>query len=197
MLVFGLTVSDVSGLVVGAGTGALALVTWRLARRTKEDVDLSREGLALTRESIEVLDMPFLVASFDLEYPSINLSPVFEGDSEEPVDAEWTVGMKVENVGRGPAILFGAIAISDGAEGEPDGLWAAEVPFKPEEARELSVRTTVDPNPGQTLRLILRYRSASGQSYVTRHRIRIGTRGNTARLDIRREAVDSPPTSSR
>jgi hypothetical protein len=195
MLALGLTVTDVSGLAVGIGTGALALVTWTLARRTKEDVDLSREGLALTRESIEALDVPFLVASFDLEYPSVNLSPVFEGDSEEPVDAEWTVGMKVENVGRGPAILFGAIAIPDSAEDEPNGLWAAEVPFKPGQARELAVRTTVDLDPGHTLRLILRYRSASGQSYVTRHRIRIGTGGRTARLDIRRESVDSESAS--
>jgi hypothetical protein len=194
MLALGLTVSDVSALAVGAGTGALAFVTWKLARRTKEDVDLSRRGLALTRESIEALDMPFLVASFDLEYPSVNLSPVFEGDSEEPVDAEWTVGMKVENVGRGPAILFGAIAIPDGVEDEPDGFWAAELPFKPGQAQELSVRTTVDPDPGRTLRLILRYRSASGRSYVTRHRVRIGRGGGTARLDIRRESVGSDST---
>ena len=191
MLTAALTVSDVSGLVVGAGTGALALVTWMLARRTKEDVDLSRKGLALTRESIEALDKPFLVASFDLEYPNVDLSPVFEAGREEPVDAEWTVGMEVENVGRGPAILFGAIAIPDDAEEEPDGFWTAEVPFKPGQTQELSVHTTVDPDPGQTLKLILRYRSASGRSYVTRHRVRVGKGGRTARLDIRRESVGS------
>ena len=97
MLALALSVGDASQLVVGAGTGALALVTWKLARRTKEEVELARRIVA-TRESIEALDMPFLVASFDLGYPNVDLSPVFEGDSEKPVDAEWTVGMKVENV---------------------------------------------------------------------------------------------------
>lgn len=189
MLTCALSVGDIAQLVVGAGTGALALVTWKLARRTSEEVDLSREGLALTRESIEAQEMPFLVASFDLEYPNINLSPVFEGDSEEPVDAEWTVGIKVENVGRGPAILFGAIAIGDDTEQEPQERWGAELAFKPGETKDLSVRTTVDPDPGGTLRLILRYRSASGASYLTRHRIRVLKGGRTARLDIRREAT--------
>jgi hypothetical protein len=189
MLTCALSVGDVAQLVVGAGTGALALVTWKLARRTSEEVDISRRGLALTRESIEALDMPFLVASFDLEYPNVDLSPVFEGDSEEPVDAEWTVGMNVENIGRGPAILYGAIAIPDDAEQEPQERWAAELAFKPGETMELSVRTTVDPDPGRTLRLILRYRSASGAGYVTRHRVRVLKQGRTARLDVRREAA--------
>lgn len=189
MPICALSVGDAAQLVVGVGTGALALVTWRLAGRTGEEVDVSRQGLELTRESIEALDLPFLVASFDLDYPNLGLSPVFEGDSEVPVDAEWTVGMKVENVGRGPAILFGAIAFSDDSGEEPDDRWATELPIKAGEVIELSVRTTVEPDPGRKLMLILRYRSASGASYVTRHRVRVQKGGRTSRLDIRREAA--------
>jgi hypothetical protein len=64
------------------------------------------------------------------------------------------------------------------------------------------VRTTVDPDPGRNLRLILRYRSASGTNYVTRHRVRVPKGGRTARLDIRREAGPDalpvgPPNPSR
>jgi hypothetical protein len=176
---------------VGIGTGALAWVTAKLAHRTKEEVDLSREGLSLTRESIEALDIPFLVASFDLEYPNLNLSPVFEGDREEPVDAEWTIALKVENVGRGPAVLFGAIATSPGAEEGSEGRWAVEMVLKPDEMQELSVSTTVDPNPGRELSVLLFYRSASGIRYVTKHRIRVLKNGRTARMDIRREIASN------
>lgn len=52
-------------LIVGIGTLALAGVTGWLARRTSEDVELSREGLKLTRESIEAADRPFLIALFE------------------------------------------------------------------------------------------------------------------------------------
>jgi hypothetical protein len=184
-----MTVGDLAQLIVGAGTGALAFVTWKLARRTSEEVDISRQSLLLSRDGIEALDLPFLVASFDLDYPSVGMSPVFEGDSEEPVDAEWTIGMRIENIGRGPAILFGAITVGDDAEMTPTDKWGTELPLKAEETMELSVRTTVEPDPGRKLLLVLRYRSASGTAYVTRHRIRILKGGGTARLDVRRERV--------
>jgi hypothetical protein len=187
----GLTVGDASQIAVGVGTGALAWVTSKLAHRTKEEVDLSREGLSLTRESIEALDIPFLVASFDLEYPNLNLSPVFEGDREEPVDAEWRIAMELENVGRGPAVLFGAIATSPDAATSSEGLWRVEMVLKPGEVQELSVSTTVDPTPGQELLVLLYYRSASGIRYVTKHRIRVLKNGRTARIDIRREVASS------
>jgi hypothetical protein len=49
--------------VVGLGTLALAFFTWRLARQTKADVDVSRDSIAVSREAIEAADMPFVIPS--------------------------------------------------------------------------------------------------------------------------------------
>jgi len=50
-------------LVVGAGTLLLAVFTAWLAFRTSRQVKLTKESLGLSRESIEALDRPFVIAT--------------------------------------------------------------------------------------------------------------------------------------
>jgi hypothetical protein len=50
-------------LLVGIGTLALALFTAWLAKRTSREVQLNEISLGLTRESIEALDRPFVIAT--------------------------------------------------------------------------------------------------------------------------------------
>lgn len=50
-------------LLVGGGTLLLAFFTAWLAFRTSRQVELTKEGLGLSRESIEALDRPFVIAT--------------------------------------------------------------------------------------------------------------------------------------
>jgi hypothetical protein len=77
--------------IVGGATLALAFFTWRLARQTRKDVEL-------TRESIDVLDMPYVIAS-----PQPNRRAL---EFEVTRGQEWgLLHLRLWNIGKGPAIV--------------------------------------------------------------------------------------------
>lgn len=106
-----------------------------------------------------------------------------------PEDFEWMISADVSNLGRGPAILFGAAAFKPGTESRADAEWSYEIPIGPGQTTSLGFDVNVEPEVGQALDLLLFYRSVSGREYRTRHRIRIGRHYFVSRLDIRREEL--------
>jgi hypothetical protein len=190
-------------LIVGVGTAALAAMTYLLARKAGQEVDLARQGLSLTsdsiqvtRDSIEALDRPFLVATPQATTPSgtaFELQPTEdeygEVDLSDPT-GEWALFAYVQNHGRGPAILDGVSIHDEARQERVPGDWRVEMFLPPDEPAQLIIAGTWAENepPEERDELILRlfYRSASGVRYETAHRLRVEQQHGATRLDFHR-----------
>lgn len=114
---------------------------------------------------------------------------IFEEDSPAPIDDEWRLSARVENFGKGPAILEGGIVLPFGQDPStgPSPIWKNEVPFRAGESRNQGFGGLLDePATGESLTLFIYYRSASGAKYATQHRLRVGKRNDVSRLDVTR-----------
>lgn len=143
-------------LIVGAGTLLLAFVTWQLARSTAA--------------SVEVMDLPFLLASSDYE-GAFSLHAV-DPEADDP-DVEWRLSVAVTNLGSGPAILDGIELRTKNGSGRllKEG-WNIDRPVLAEEKDfNLGLPLEVDAGGDEFSPFVLEifYRSASGQRYVTDH----------------------------
>lgn len=162
-------------LLVGLGTLALAGVTWQLAKSSDK--------------SLEALDLPFLLAAPDRN-GAFGFSPVFE-EGPEPVDAEWIFSIELTNLGSGPAIFDGVELLDEKGEDQVKQDWEVDFLIRPkDDAQPVGIPLKGDP-PAPSSHLTLRtfYRSASGNRYVTVHRVRVGRQGRAHRLKFRREKV--------
>jgi len=152
-------------LLVGIGTLALALFTAWLAQRTSREVRLNEANLALTRESIEALDRPFVIASPSNLYKTMAFREFEEHPGMRFIYCLW-------NVGKGPAIVD-QVALLDrrGVDhlAEMDSIQRA---IAVDGVRDEITPVSSDglPGPGyptDELKLQISYRSASGRRYMT------------------------------
>jgi len=143
-------------LIVGAGTLLLAFVTWQLARSTAA--------------SVEAMDLPFLLGSFDRE-GAFSLG----ADDPEADDSEvyWALSVAVTDLGSSPAILDGIeLQTKNGSRRLLKEGWNIDRPVLAEEKDlHLGIPLEVDAGGDEFSPFVLEifYRSASGQRYVTSH----------------------------
>lgn len=167
-------------LIVGIGTLALAGVTWWLASRTSAEVEL-------TRESIEAIDRPFLVA----ETENFDITPALERGSREPTGDHWILYAKLENFGKGPAI-FDGIGLRDANENElADQSWTTDSILKEGDSIDVGIPVTHPADEGASLRLRLYYRSASGARYQTIHELEVIAQNHVARRTFQRSPASA------
>jgi hypothetical protein len=83
-------------LIVGLGTLALAGFTYKLARKTGDEVDLSRIQLELNREAVEAADRPYVLPSPPPKQTGLMLADRGYG---------YWLTLRLWNVGRGPAVV--------------------------------------------------------------------------------------------
>ena len=169
-------------LLVGFGTLALAGFTYKLARQTGREVDLtrrsveaaedgitlSREQVDLTRVSIEAQDRPFVIASANERAPH---AIMFRQLGSGPNAGQWAFTFRLWNLGRGPAIVDG-FSMRDG-QGELVGFDDVERPISTLGGRDEDWPLTSQrvPGPGADCELRISYRSGSGASYETTQRL--------------------------
>jgi hypothetical protein len=159
-------------LLVGIGTLLLALFTYRLARRTSDVAELTESGLALSRESIEALDRPFIIASPGEPHRLLGFS-----DKLGPEHPGWRFVFRLWNLGKGPAIVENMPLIDSVTEHNyltVNETMERAVAMQPPVYDGLS--TLVDNSPpgaGAELTLRITYRSASGARYVTISRVMV------------------------
>lgn len=178
---------SVGDLVVGVGTLALAVATGLLARHARREVDVSRTNLDLTRDSIEALDRPFLIASPDI----FDYTPTKDLDTGIVSSAELALFVDLQNLGRGPAILDGASLTNEDGREMVSGSWSVESAFTAGEERSFGIGMgdVAYPVEGERLLLRLYYRSASATRYETSHHIRVGRQARATRLDFKRTTL--------
>lgn len=151
-------------LLVGAGTLLLAAFTAWLAFRTSRQVELTKESLGLSRESIEALDRPFVIATPNEHNRVLGF---VEPGPEHP-GARFSY--RLWNIGKGPAIITD-VSLFDQSTGR-EYLTEAEkvqraIAVAPAGRDELSPLAGGPPGVGAKLKLRISYRSASGTSYRT------------------------------
>lgn len=172
-------------LLVGMGTLALAIFTAWLAKRTSREVELNEHGLRLTRESIEAIDRPFVIASANNHYNALAfLDPGGEHPGMRFAYCLW-------NLGKGPAIVE-QVSLRDSAGTEYlteiDGLERA-IAVAPGIRDELTPFAGGVPGVGAELRLSIRYRSASGRRYRTESALLVNDRLWCTCRDFRRKEI--------
>jgi hypothetical protein len=157
-----LTVGD---LAVAVGTLALAGFTWALARQTKREVRKTDEGLALSRQSLEAVDMPFVIATPIEGAPALIFSRPADGEG-----TEWELGMRLWNVGKGPGLIHDISLVAGRVELLDPLAWM--VPVAAEQAADIYLSVSDPPPRGlgeeeaeATLRI--HYRHALGTGYAT------------------------------
>jgi hypothetical protein len=116
---------DAGSLLVALATLALALITWRLARTTKESVgqatlsaEAARESVDAERASVEAMQMPYVIA-IPVPYDELIAQ---HGEDYRDVEAAkvpreihvmgtalegLSLRMRLANIGAGPAITDG------------------------------------------------------------------------------------------
>jgi hypothetical protein len=174
-------------LAVAVGTLMLAGFTGWLAFGTRREARLAEQGLALTRESIEATETPFLVMTPDPDDRAIDLS----ADGSD--DPDWYLLVKFENPGKGPAIVDQiSVRDSEGNELVTTDRYRESIYRPGESSPDMAiVLGNLDELPGVGGRFEVRayYRSVSGARYVTLHRLEVGERQRVARLDFLRWRV--------
>jgi hypothetical protein len=178
-VVFGSEIT-IGELLVGVGTLALACVTWWLAHRTSQQVEL-------TRESIEAIDRPFLVATTE----KFDLTPTFEGGSSEPTGDEWVLYAKLENFGKGPAV-FDGMSLRDPSGNELAAQsWTTDSILKEGESLDVGIPISEPAHEGTILKLRTYYRSASGVRYQTTHGLEVAKHDRVHRQTFQRSLAET------
>jgi hypothetical protein len=180
-------------LLVGVGTLALAAFTAWLAARTSAEVKVSEEQIRLSREGIEALDRPFIIASPDEEHSLLGFAEV------GPQHAGWRFVYRLWNIGKGPAIVENMSLVDASTQREyltSNEKMERPVAMQPPVYDGLSQLVSNSP-PGAGAELILRitYRSASGTRYVTSSRVQVTGNLSCICTDFQREeqVLGSPP----
>jgi|GEM_PF-3840195 len=151
-------------LLVGIGTLALALFTAWLAKRTSREVQLNEISLALTRESIEALDRPFVIATPNENYAALAfLEP-------GPVHPGMRFAYRLWNIGKGPAIVE-HVSLKEGTGRELLIDSFERAISAPGVRDELNSLKEGIPGVGAQLSLQIHYRSAAGRTYTTVSRL--------------------------
>ncbi|HEV7481503.1 MAG TPA: hypothetical protein VGO13_00185 [Solirubrobacterales bacterium] len=156
--------------LVGAGTILLAGFTGLLAKKTSGEVELTKRGLDLTRESIEAADRPFVIATPNEERQAIGfLDPGPGHDGIRFVYRLW-------NIGKGPAIVA-HVSLVDATSGREylseEGQFERAVAIAPAGRDELGLLVDGAPGVGAELILQVNYRSAAGNEYMTRSQVAV------------------------
>ena len=152
--------TNLGDALVAAGTLALAGFTWRLARQTRSEVNVSREEIELTRQSIEAQDMPFVIATPQQRGWAIRW---------ETMAGAATLAARLRNIGRGPAMVTDLRLTLDGQDAL-DPI-EAEIPF-PAGGEQKHTFSLLAPRPTDetgALSGVLRiyYTHSSGHEYMT------------------------------
>jgi hypothetical protein len=156
-------------LLVAVGTLLLAGFTWRLAQQTKADV-------ALTRQSVEAIDMPFVIAT---AIPTAGTIQFHRAGSA--VYTETGLQVRLWNLGQGPAIVTNASLKLDGAEVMHP--WPNSVPVGHGQAADPYLVAALQhdekaPDPffddEREGVFVIDYSHASGSTYQTVSRMRVG-----------------------
>jgi hypothetical protein len=172
----------VGDLVVGGGTIALALFTRSLAGETRTLALQTRQDVALTAQSIEASDLPFVIPS-PAPLDSGNMPAPLDfttgflkaGPPREAIafgragDNQWLT-LRLWNLGKGPAIVT-AVRLTFGTTRVLEDI-PSDLPIAAGQARDdmfAVVHGTVVPADAANLtgELIIHYRHASGTSYTT------------------------------
>src|SRR5947209_1259249 len=95
-------------VVVGAGTLLLAASTAFLAVRTSREVKLTEQQVGLSRESIEALDRPFIIAMPNGNHAILGFV------EDLPGHPGWRFAFRLWNIGKGPGIVQ-HVSLSDPA----------------------------------------------------------------------------------
>lgn len=174
-------------LLVGAGTLLLACFTAWLAFRTSRQVKLTEQSLDLSRESIEALDRPFVIATPNEDHQVLGF---IEPGPEHP---GMRFAYRLWNIGKGPAIVTDVSLFDPSSEREY--LTGAEKfqrasAAAPAGRDELSVLADGPPGVGAKLRLRISYQSASGMSYSTESSVDVVENLYCTCRDFRRRAED-------
>jgi hypothetical protein len=144
-------------LVVGIGTLALALFTGLLARRTKAEVKINEEQIALSREGIEALDRPFVFVS----RKDRNLAAHVIED---------VMHFSLTNLGKGPGIVHQVELLTHSGKNLFSGYLedVRAIRPAPSDSVPLEMRLSAkQPVEGELVTLRVWYRSASNVGYVT------------------------------
>jgi hypothetical protein len=183
-------------LLVGLGTLLLATFTWNLARRTSKAVKISEVGLELSRESIEALDRPFVIATPDGNRSLLGFAEV------GPEHPGWRFVYRLWNLGKGPAIVDAMSLVDAVSQREhltQDELMERPVAMTPPVYDGLSrLEGNSPPATGSELTLRIWYRTASGTRYVSISRVKVTGNLSCICTDFRQEeAMRCQPRSMR
>jgi hypothetical protein len=169
-------------LLVAVGTLLLAGFTWRLAQQTKADV-------ALTRQSVEAIDMPFVIAT-----PSTPEGIQFHRGGTG-VHEQSELSVRLWNLGQGPAMVTSTSLKIDG--GETMHPMPNNVPVASGGVADLNLMAAIEhdekaPDPffddERKGVFVIDYSHASGSKYQTVSRVRVGKGGAMWVLDFARRA---------
>jgi hypothetical protein len=164
---------ELGDLVVGAATLLLALGTFLLARSSSK--------------SLEALDLPFVIATPERGDGAFELMPI--GPVGHPPDeAGWALSVELANLGAGPGIVE-LIEIHETETGGQinDADWEVDEVLAKGQTKDVGIPLReAPPSEGTWLSVDVYYRSASGRSYKTIHKIRIARNQGAVRRTFRR-----------
>jgi hypothetical protein len=167
--------------VVGFGTLLLAVGTFSLAWITRRDVASTERELALTKQSVDALDMPYVIG-----VPNPKLGGGIVLDEK--------LRIRLWNIGKGPALVE-AVSLSSIAEpfqliAEP--FLTAELPIQAGEVRDEEFDAESGVRAGIRV-LRITYRHSNGERYETCSEVEIDGGNQQVRcVTYRREGPGSP-----
>jgi hypothetical protein len=177
-------------LIVGGGTLALACVTWWLAHRTGQEVELTEEGLRLTRESIEAQDRPWVIATPNEHHKLLGFVDIGMV-SMDPHEPEFRFAYRLWNVGKGPAVVYYVTLCDEAGNqllGEEQMIERPVATTAVGRDELASIRGDM-PGQGAELALTIRYRSGSGAEYETRSKVTVQDGGYCLCRDFSRVSI--------
>lgn len=175
---------------VALGTGALAIFTYVLARRTGKAVATGDTSIAIAKASLDVArqalaagDRPWVIATPVPPAPPF-LADVHVADYDLGglgfvlADGSWQFRCRLWNIGRGPAIVRDVgLELEGFGNGWLTQFRGHDIPIPPGQVADERLRLRlVDFEPQQSERrgaLYIYFRDSSGQEHMTRSAIRL------------------------
>lgn len=168
--------------IVGAGTLALAAVTFWLAWQSRREVQVSTESIDLTRKGLEIQDMPFLITIPEPEQIrnlDVTTNPNLMWWGWEPAEDIYSLRLRLWNIGKGPAIARDVRLQADGREVlRGRSAWGGELVIGPDDSRDLNMTLEGEP-PDDDHDGLLRiyYAHPLGEEYMTRSHVLVSPGG--------------------